>query len=155
MVSLSELQQYRGWKTMTLVQFLGWCVAAFSAAALMNFLLKQVSREYVKKLSVKNPDFAASYRSLMRTMIRNHRRFGMAAGILLPVHAGAVLSSGVSSLTGIAAGILLLSVVGTGIYGFYIVRDPRRRWVHAHRGGAFFLCLAAVLHVIFKAYVFF
>lgn len=140
---------------MTLVQLLGWCVAALSAAALMNFLLKQVSREYVKKLSTKNPGFVASYRSFMRSMIRNHRRFAMAAGIILPVHAGTALSSGVSSLTGIAAGILLLSVVGTGIYGYHFVRDPRGGWVHAHRGGAFFLCLAAVLHVLYKSYVHF
>jgi hypothetical protein len=139
---------------MSLTETLGWCAALAAAAALMNFLLKQVSREYVKNISAANPAFASSYRTFMQFMIRNHRFFGMAAGALFAVHVGVVLSSGVSSLTGIVAGILLLTVSGLGAYGFYIRKNPRGKWIHAHRGVAFLLTMAAIAHIFFKAAIY-
>ena len=138
---------------MTLAQVLGWTVAGVCAAALMNFLLKQISREYLKTITEKNADFTASYRAFMRFMVRNHRYFGIAAGILLLVHAGAVVASGVTSLTGIAAGLLLLALTGLGLYGFYVRKNPRGVWIHMHRGTAFILALSVIIHVFFKAYV--
>lgn len=109
---------------MTLAQVLGWTVAGVCAAALMNFLLKQISREYLKTITEKNADFTASYRAFMRFMVRNHRYFGIAAGLLFLVHAGVVVASGVTSLTGIAAGLLLLALTGLGLYGFYVRKIP-------------------------------
>jgi len=137
---------------MTLAQVLGWTVAGVCAAALMNFLLKQISREYLKTITEKNADFTASYRAFMRFMVRNHRYFGIAAGLLFLVHAGVVVASGVTSLTGIAAG-LLLALTGLGLYGFYVRKNPRGVWIHMHRGTAFILALSVIIHVFFKAYV--
>lgn len=138
---------------MTPAQFFGWAIGGASAAALMNFLLKQVSREYVKTISKRNPDFARSYRTFMQFMVRNHRYFGLAAVILFLVHAGAVLLSGISSLTGIAAGILLLSATGIGLYGFHVKKNPRGRWIHLHRGAALLFALAVIVHKFFKAVI--
>ncbi|HNQ85060.1 MAG TPA: hypothetical protein PLT33_05770 [Deltaproteobacteria bacterium] len=138
---------------MTLAQVLGWTVAGVCAAALMNFLLKQISREYLKTITEKNADFTASYRAFMRFMVRNHRYFGIAAGLLFLVHAGVVVASGVTSLTGIAAGLLLLALTGLGLYGFYVRKNPRGVWIHMHRGTAFILALSVIIHVFFKAYV--
>ncbi len=138
---------------MTLAQVLGWTVAGVCAAALMNFLLKQISRENLKTITEKNADFTASYRAFMRFMVRNHRYFGIAAGLLFLVHAGVVVASGVTSLTGIAAGLLLLALTGLGLYGFYVRKNPRGVWIHMHRGTAFILALSVIIHVFFKAYV--
>jgi len=138
---------------MTLAQVLGWTVAGVCAAALMNFLLKQISREYLKTITEKNADFTASYRAFMRFMVRNNRYFGIAAGLLFLVHAGVVVASGVTSLTGIAAGLLLLALTGLGLYGFYVRKNPRGVWIHMHRGTAFILALSVIIHVFFKAYV--
>lgn len=138
---------------MTLAQVLGWTVAGVCAAALMNFLLKQISREYLKTITEKNADFTVSYRAFMRFMVRNHRYFGIAAGLLFLVHAGVVVASGVTSLTGIAAGLLLLALTGLGLYGFYVRKNPRGVWIHMHRGTAFLLALSVIIHVFFKAYV--
>jgi len=138
---------------MTLAQVLGWTVAGVCAAALMNFLLKQISREYLKTITEKNADFTASYRAFMRFMVRNHRYFGIAAGLLFLVHAGVVVASGVTSLTGIAAGLLLLALTGLGLYGFYVRKNTRGVWIHMHRGTAFILALSVIIHVFFKAYV--
>lgn len=140
---------------MTPAQLLGWCMVAAILAALMNFLLKQVSREYVKKISADNPEFASGFRAFMQFMVRKHRYFGLAAAALFVSHITAVLLTGVTSLTGLAAGSILLFVVGLGLYGFHVNRSPRGRWVNAHRGGAFLLAIAVIAHVLVKAYVFF
>ena len=138
---------------MALVELMGLFVAGVSAAALMNFLLKQVSRDYIKKISQRNPEFTKAYRSFMQFIVRNHRYFGMAAGLLFLVHAGVVVASGVTSLTGIAAGLLLMALTGLGLYGFYIRKNPRGVWIHMHRGTATILALSGIIHVFFKAYV--
>ncbi len=133
---------------------LGWCVAAAAAAALMNFVLKQVGRDYVKRISERNPGFARAYRTFMQFMVRRHRFFGIAAGFILVLHVAVVLLSGFTSITGMAAGVLLIATAGLGLYGFHVVKIPRGRWIHAHRTGAFLLLVAAVLHVSYKAHVF-
>ncbi|HPE46627.1 MAG TPA: hypothetical protein PK380_12225, partial [Deltaproteobacteria bacterium] len=104
-------------------------------------------------ITEKNADFTASYRAFMRFMVRNHRYFGIAAGLLFLVHAGVVVASGVTSLTGIAAGLLLMALTGLGLYGFYVRKNPRGVWIHMHRGTAFILALSVIIHVFFKAYV--
>lgn len=136
---------------MSLVRLLGLCAAGVSAAAVMNFLLKQVSRDYIKKISRKNPEFTKAYRSFMQFMVRNHRYFGMVAGILLLAHACAAILSGVYSLTGTAAGVLLLTTAGIGSYGFFVRKSPRGPWIHVHRGAAFLFTAAAVVHIIYRA----
>jgi hypothetical protein len=120
----------------------------------MNFVLKQVGRDYVKRLAVRNPGFAGAYRTFMQFMVRRHRSFGIAASIILTLHVAVVLLSGFTSLTGMAAGALLIVTAGLGLYGFHVVKIPRGRWIHAHRTGAFLLLVAAVVHFFSKAYVF-
>ncbi len=136
---------------MALVELMGLFVAGVSAAALMNFLLKQVSRDYIKKISQRNPEFTKAYRSFMQFIVRNHRYFGMAAGILLVAHAGSAILSGVYSPTGTAAGVLLLATVGIGSYGFFIRKSPRGPWIHVHRGAAFLFAASAIVHIIYGA----
>jgi len=120
----------------------------------MNIVLKQVGRDCVKRLSVKNPGFAGAYRRFMQFMVRRHRFFGMAASFILVLHLAVVLLSGITSLTGMATGALLLVTAGLGLYGFHVVKIPRGRWIHAHRTGAFLLLVAAAVHIFYKAYVF-
>jgi hypothetical protein len=120
----------------------------------MNFVLKQVGRDYVKRLSVKNPGFAGAYRTFMQFMVRRHRSFGIAAAVILALHVAVVVLTGYTSLTGAAAGALLLATAGLGLYGFHVVKIPRGRWLHGHRTGAFLLFVAAVAHIFYKAYVF-
>ncbi len=133
---------------------LGWCVLAAAAAALINFVLKQVGRDYVKRISERNPGFAQAYRTFMQFMVRRHRSFGIAAGIILVLHVAVVLLSGFTSLTGMAAGTLLIATAGLGLYGFHVVKTPRGRWIQAHRTFAFLLLVSAVLHISYRAHVF-
>ncbi|MDT8273241.1 MAG: tyrosine-type recombinase/integrase, partial [Desulfomonilia bacterium] len=97
---------------MSLETFFGWCIAVFVVLCLLNFVLKQISRDYIKKLSSSRQDFANAYRSFMRVVVKNHRVFGFVALILLAVHFIAVYLSEILSLTGVISGAALIATPG-------------------------------------------
>jgi len=134
---------------------IGWTIAFMIVLALSNFFLKQISRDYVKKLSPEHKDFADAYRRFMQRMIRSHRFFGLVALLLFFVHAGMMIFFGGVSLTGIFTAFLLSVVVALGVYGYYVNRDFRAWWLPVHRFIAFVLLLSALVHMFYKFYIFF
>lgn len=137
---------------MTYIQIPGWITVLLIFAALLNLILKQISRDYVKGLPKEYKDFADAYRSFMRRVIRGHRVFGLTAILILLVHTFFVILSDHISLTGIIAAILLVIVAALGSYGYFISKDFRSRWLSVHRVSAFFLCIAMITHVFYKLY---
>lgn len=138
----------QGYFLMTWTRFFGIWVVASVFLALLNFILKQISREYGKMLTERDPVFAGQYKAFMRFMVKNHRFFGMAAFILLMVHFSSAYLSGSRSLTGVITGAMLVILVSLGGYGFYVNRDYRAVWLQAHRGAAFLLAVSAIVHII-------
>jgi hypothetical protein len=132
----------------------GWITLLMIFFSLLNLFLKQISRDYVKRLPKEYKDFADAYRSFMRRVIRGHRFFGLAALLIFAVHAFFVIFFAHISLTGIASAIFLIIVVALGAYGYFIKRDFRAWWLSAHRASAFFLCVAVITHVFYKLYIF-
>ena len=139
---------------MILARTMGIIVVVMIVLALSNFFLKQISRDYVKKLPPKYKEFADAYRSFMQRMIRSHRFFGLAALLLFPVHAGINVFYGAISLTGIITGSLLSVVVVLGMYGYYINKNFRAWWLSVHRACAFVLVLSVLVHIFYKVYIF-
>ncbi|MBN2298192.1 MAG: DUF4405 domain-containing protein [Deltaproteobacteria bacterium] len=139
---------------MMLVLIAGWITIFFVFLALLNFLLKQVSREYVKRLPKEYKDFADAYRRFMQRIIRGHRYFGIAALSVFLLHAGLILFFyDVISITGMVTGIVLFATVSMGAYGYFINKDFRSWWVSVHRGCAFALLVSALVHLFYKLYI--
>lgn len=134
------------------IALLGWMIALSILGAAATFFLKQIGRDYVKKLPVKYAGFADSYRNFMKFMIRRHRYFGLAALSILPVHAGLVISQAVLSLTGLLAACALVTTAAFGIYGFYLKKNMRSGWLPLHRVFGLLLFLAMIVHIFFKGY---
>ena len=139
---------------MLFARIIGYTIALMIVLALSNFILKQISRDYVKKLSPEHKDFADAYRRFMQRMIRSHRFFGLAALLLFFIHAGINIFYGALSLTGISTAFLLSVVVMLGIYGYYINKNFRAWWLSVHRSFAFVLMLSALVHIFYKFYIF-
>ncbi|HHO77059.1 MAG TPA: DUF4405 domain-containing protein [Deltaproteobacteria bacterium] len=139
---------------MIFIPVAGWITISLVMLALLNFVLKQISRDYVKGLHKDYKAFTDAYRRFMQHMIRRHRYFGVAALASFLVHAGLILffSFGIA-LTGLITGVLLSAVVSLGGYGYYVNKDIRSWWVAVHRGCAFALMLSALVHVFSKVYV--
>ncbi|HDP25178.1 MAG TPA: hypothetical protein ENN34_07015 [Deltaproteobacteria bacterium] len=139
---------------MSLETFFGWSIAVFVVLCLLNFVLKQISRDYIKKLPASRQDFANAYRSVMRVVVKNHRMFGFGALLLLPVHFMVVYLSEILSLTGLISGAALIATAGMGIYGFYLRRDYRSWWLTVHRLLAVVVVVAVITHLFVKGYIF-
>ncbi len=138
---------------MILTRIAGSIVLAALMLALSNFFLKQISRDYVKRLPASYKDFADAYRRFMQKMVRRHRFFGLAALLILPLHAAlAVVFAGIS-LSGLATAALLVAVAGLGMYGYYLNRNLRAWWLSVHRALAFAVSVSALVHVFFKLYL--
>lgn len=140
---------------MLFARIIGYIIAVMIVLALSNFFLKQISRDYVKKLPPDYKDFADAYRRFMQRIVRTHRFFGLGALLLFPVHAGINIFYGTGSLTGIIAGSFLCAVVLLGLYGYYINRNFRAWWLSVHRTCAFVLLISVLVHIFYKSYIFF
>mgnify|MGYP006911610536 FL=1 len=126
---------------------------AFVVLAVLNYGLKQVSREYVKKLPEKYREFADAYRRFMQRIIRGHRYFGFISLMVFLLHAGLVLFFySVISVTGLVTGLVLIATVCLGAYGYFVNRNHRSWWVSVHRGCAFVLVFSALIHLFYKLY---
>lgn len=136
-----------------LIGLIGWVAAVAMFGAFSNYYLKVISRDYLKKLPKKYADFADAYRSFMKIMIRRHRYFGLAALVLFPVHAAFVLIGSSLSITGLIAGLALIATASLGIYGFYIKKDLRAKWLVVHRAFAFVVFFTVISHLVFKAVI--
>lgn len=138
---------------MSLTELAGWLTLVAVFGAFASFLLKQISREYVKKLGKEHADFVDGYRRFMRAMIRQHRFYGMAALALVVVHASLVVSRSVVSATGLVSALVLFAAAGLGAWGFYGHRSLRGGWLSVHRALAFTLLIAILGHLFYKAVV--
>ena len=139
---------------MVSILIVGWIIVTCVILALLNYLLKQISREYVKKLPSQYKDFADAYRRFMQRMIRAHRYFGFASIVFLCIHVVLIAFISTVSLTGIITAAWLIAVVMLGIYGFYIKKDLRSWWLKVHRLCAFFLLLSVLVHIFYKHYLY-
>ncbi|MGC9324037.1 MAG: hypothetical protein ACP5G0_04730 [Desulfomonilia bacterium] len=139
---------------MSLEEFFGWCIAGFVFLSLLNYLLKQISREYIKNLPPNRQDFAQAYRRVMRVVVRNHRFFGFAALVFLAAHTAAVFLAGFLSATGLLTAAALVISACLGLYGYYINRDYRAWWLSVHRLFALIVIVTFIIHFFFKKYIF-
>jgi len=130
-----------------IIKLLGVCTAVCVVACLMNLLLKQISREYIGKLSPGNENFIAMYRKFMRLMIRNHRIFGFSGIGILTAHGLLAYTQIGLSLTGLIALFLMSTMVCSGSYGYYFKKDYRSAWLDLHRMLAFLLLVGVIIHI--------
>ena len=128
----------------------GWLTVLILAGTFATYFLKQIGREYVKKLPGEYAGFADAYRRFMKSMIGKHRFFGTAALILLLVHSCPALVRSTVSPSGLVAGLFLAASAGWGLYGFFCKRSLRSGWLPVHQTLAFLLLLAVVVHLFFK-----
>lgn len=136
---------------MEMVAYVGWTAAAAGLAAFSNAVVKQVGREYMKKMHQRRPGLAHAYRSFMRGVVRWHPLVGAVFVALAAVHGVMILFGGLLSLTGGCAGVLALSTVSLGTYGKYRAVKPAGAWIHMHSASALMLVAAVSVHVWMKA----
>lgn len=128
--------------------FLGWVTVVSFALALCNFVLKYISRNYMKKIANFNENVAKAYKQVMRYVVRYHKLAGTVAILALMAHAIIMFTTRGLSITGLAAASLMALVVIIGIYGAYVKKKLKAPWFYIHRTLSFLLIAAILIHVL-------
>lgn len=127
---------------------LGFFTAFSFGAAILNFFIKYIYKNYINKLGREKKQFVDIYRKIMKITVKYHKLFGTIAIIAVAAHFFILISSNRISLTGIIAGVVMLIIFSLGFYGAYYNKNMRGMWLKVHRILAFFLLIAILLHLL-------
>ena len=136
---------------------LGWITGIGFGIALLNYILKYVNKNYIvkldkSKLTEKQNKFISYYREVMKLVVKNHKLVGIVTTVALISHVAlSIIIKKRISITGLVAGGLMLLMVTLGVYGVYINKDYKGKWLKYHRTIAFLLIVAIIAHGLFKA----
>lgn len=132
-------------------EFLGWVGVVGYAIAVLNYFIKYVYKRYISKLPSDKKRYAVIYRNVMKYVVKYHKMVGIITSVAIIVHFYVMFTTKGLSVTGLIAAIIMWSIFILGIYGAYINKKVRGKWVNVHRFLAFALIVTIIVHVLFKA----
>jgi len=131
-----------------LAQIIGWIVAWGFCVAFLNFVLKFVNRNYVTKLPKEKRKAVDIYRLVMKYVIKYHKPIGIITALTVITHFTLMSLFVKVSVTGEAAMTIMLCTVLLGIYGAFINKNYKGKWLKVHRFFAFTLVILIGIHII-------
>ncbi|WAG62822.1 hypothetical protein [Clostridium estertheticum] len=135
-------------QTRALFEFLGWVTVICFGIAISNYFVKFINKKYISKLGKEKKPIVDLYRKLMKIIIKYHKLAGTIAIFTVLTHFIIAFSAGRISITGIVAASFMVIIFFLGVYGAFINKNRKGRWLKVHRTMAFVLLLAIVIHII-------
>ena len=123
----------------------GQLIVACYIFAMLNFVFKFINRKF-RDVIKRYPKFYEIYLKLMKFFVKNHRYFGMAAIVFIFIHAYIQYNNYGVSITGFIAAIIMLLQIGFGMYAYHKKKN-NKLWINLHKGLAFVLLFAIIIHV--------
>lgn len=127
----------------------GWIVIWGFCFELMNYIMKFVNKKFITKLPPEKKEFVGIYRTIMKFVIKFHRPVGIITVSAAIVHLALMGMFVGIKLNGIVALALMVCLVFLGIYGAYINKNYKGKWLKAHRFIAFAVILSIGAHLLF------
>ncbi|MBP1919978.1 hypothetical protein [Youngiibacter multivorans] len=129
---------------------MGSLTAILFTIAFLNRPIKVINRRYGKQIA--KTSFKASFQTLMRFLVKNHKLFGALAGASALIHGLMKFS-----LNGfVASGFLTLSLIMLqgvlGGYGFRKMKGKAGVWLKIHRLIPYLVFLSIFNHVVVKLF---
>lgn len=131
-------------------KFLGWVGTIFYIIAIANYLIKYVNKKFISKLSSDKKKYVSIYRVIMKYVVKYHKIVGVVASIAIMAHFYIMYTTRGLSVPGFAAAIVMWILFILGIYGVYVKKNVRGKWVKVHRLLAFALIVLIIIHLLFK-----
>lgn len=129
---------------------MGSLTAILFTVAFLNRPVKAINRKYGKQIA--KTSFKATFQSLMKFLVKNHKLFGALAGASALVHA--VMKYSVYGF--VASGFLTLSLIvlqgALGGYGFRQMKGKPGVWLKVHRLIPYLVFLSIFNHVVVKIF---
>ena len=130
-----------------IAKIIGWIVTWGFGIAFLNFVLKFVSRKYIAKLPIEKQNIIDFYRSIMKYVVKYHKPIGIITALAVITHFTLMSLFVKVSITGIAAMSIMLCTVLLGIYGAFINKNYKGKWLKVHRLFAFILVILIGTHI--------
>lgn len=127
-------------------EVLGWAAAICYITSMVNFVFKEIYKKKIIQMP-KDSLFRKNYQILMKWIVKWHRYFGMAAGILGVFHLIWQIINVRVSYSGIFATLLMTAAVLLGISMAY---KKKTNLIKTHRAVSISLLLVGLVHIITK-----
>ncbi|MBU3181188.1 hypothetical protein [Clostridium psychrophilum] len=135
-------------QTRAIFGFLGFIAVISFGIAIANYFVKYINKRYISKLGKEKQEIVVLYRKIMKIIIKNHKLAGTVAIFAVLAHFIIAFTSIRTSITGIIAALFMLTIFFLGVYGAFINKKHKGMWLKIHRGMAFVLLIAIVIHII-------
>lgn len=129
------------------MELIGWLTAAFVGLSVLTYVIKVYNRYFANTMKAKLPSVANVIKGFGPYFIKYHRYFGMVAAVLMLSHLSLNLSRGFISVTGLAAGVLLIMSALIGSMGAYVFKK-RGPWLMVHRSAVILMVFAILIHIL-------
>lgn len=130
-----------------LMELIGWLTAAFVGLSVLTYVIKAYNRYFASAVKDKFPSVANVIKGFGPYFIKYHRYIGMMAAIFMLSHLSLNLSRGFISVTGLAAGGLLIITALIGSVGAYVIKK-RGPWLIVHRSAVILMVFAILIHIL-------
>lgn len=127
--------------------FLGWATAILYGAAVVNYIFKRLNKYYINKLPKERVKTIRYFRLVMKFFIKNHKWFGLGAGVVVICHFILMSTTRFISTSGLVALTVMAVTILIGIIGQYKIKNPRGVWVKYHRVAGILVLLFILLHI--------
>ncbi|MCB2292815.1 hypothetical protein LGK95_04595 [Clostridium algoriphilum] len=135
-------------QTREIFGFLGSIAVICFGIAIANYFVKYIHKKYITKLGKDKKEIVVLYRKIMKIIIKNHKLAGTIAIFAVLAHFSIAFSISRISITGLIAALFMLTIFFLGVYGAFINKSHKGMWLKVHRGMAFALLVAIVIHLI-------
>lgn len=131
-----------------IASLLGWIVVYGFVITMLNFVFKFVNRKYISKLPKDKKKVIDAYRLIMKYVVRYHKPAGIITFLAVIAHFVLMAVFVEVSITGIASMLIMLCIFLLGIYGAFINKNYKGKWLKVHRFLAFLLIIMIGIHII-------
>lgn len=131
-----------------LAGIIGWIVVWGFVFVMLNFVLKLINKKFISKLPPDKKKFVDNYRTVMKYVVKYHKLAGIMTSLIIIIHLVLMSIFVKVSITGLIAMALMFGIFFLGIYGAYINKNLKALWLKIHRGLAFLLVIAIIVHVM-------
>ncbi|MHC1723164.1 MAG: hypothetical protein AB9836_08180 [Aminipila sp.] len=130
-----------------LAGLMGWIAAWGFCFEVMSYFIKLINRKYICKLSQEKNKIIHFYHFAMKLIIKYHKSVGIITVIAAVAHTILMAQFFELSMSGIIAVGLMLFILITGLYGAYINKSRKGKWLKFHRALSIVLIIVIIIHI--------
>lgn len=129
-------------------ELFGWLAVWGFTFEILNYIVKFVNKKYISKLPRDKQKIVDLYRKSMKFFIKYHKIAGVITIASAITHFVLMIIYERIRISGLIGIALMLLLLGLSLYGTFVNRNYKGKWLLLHRTLAFLLAMVTVTHLI-------